>query len=273
MEQIDFSNTKIDKSLKTISISKVLSLIQKEFDKEGVAQKTFDKNFNNPDSKYYKMTLEEIKESWEQKGADSRKYGSMLDDYIGMNLLGNNDKLNVWKLDNNYDYDERLKNVCTSFDDFYSILSKSGNTEFVTREKEVYFKFGDFYVKGRFDALFKNKQTGKWIIIDWKSSGDIDKKKSPWTDNLLGPACIYPALNWYTYTIQLFFYKKALIANYFPEGTTEDDVEVMIVQLPGHIIKESNTDFCIHKPAFKYDSEFMEKIFNFAISKNQLING
>ena len=50
----------------------------------------------------------------------------------------------------------------------------------------------------------------------------------------------------------------------------EDDVEFLIVQLPGFIL-ESNQDFKIHKPAFKYDKEFMDRIFDFAIKKSILL--
>jgi len=82
---------------------------------------------------------------------------------------------------------------------------------------------------------------------------------------------LYDACNHNTYTMQGYFYKTALIyGGYLPEGTTEDDVEFLIVQLPGFII-EGNTDFKIHKPAFKYDKAFMDRLFEFAMKKKQLI--
>ena len=46
----DFSNTNIDKSIPTISISAVLDSMEHPFDKEGVAEKTHDKHFDNPNS-------------------------------------------------------------------------------------------------------------------------------------------------------------------------------------------------------------------------------
>ena len=54
MYKIDFSNDWVDKSLPYISISQILGLLSEPFDRDGVAQKTFDKNYNNPKSQYFK---------------------------------------------------------------------------------------------------------------------------------------------------------------------------------------------------------------------------
>lgn len=295
MENIKFYK-ELKPNSKTISISEVLSLLSEPFDQIGVATKTHDKYFNNPESEYYQMSIEAICEKWSNKGKESCHYGSLLDDYIGCRLNKNDDELELFKLDNNYDYDERLHNLCDSFDNFYSLAFKSGDLEFVDREKTVYYevpmsgvlnpdfneslpesesnqKYITYYIKGRFDALFRNKKTGKWIVIDWKSSGTIDKTPNRWTKKLLGPAMNLWALNHYTYTLQVQHYKKTLIeSGYLPEGTTYDDVEVLIVDMPGHIIEEVNNNFEICKEAFKFDRELLEKIYNFAIRKQNILN-
>lgn len=256
-----------------ISISQVLGLLQEPFDQKGVAQKTYDKNFNDPESKYYQMTVEQIMEAWSAKGAESCHYGNLLDDYIGLNLTKTSDELELWKLDNNYDYDSRLLEHCKGFDDFYKLLTASGDMVFVTREKTVYLDMGDFLIKGRFDALFYNKRTKKFVIIDWKSSGNIDKTPTKWTKKLFGPCGNFPALNYYTYTLQLYFYKKTLVQmGYLPEGTSLDDVTVMIVNLPDHFIEEANSHYQTHNAAFKYDDDLLNKTFTFAFKKHTLLN-
>ena len=68
------------------------------------------------------------------------------------------------------------------------------------------------------------------------------------------------------------FYKKALIANYLPEGTKESDVYVLIIQLPGSILPTTNDNYEIHQEAFTYDSELMDKLFIFAKRKKDLLN-
>lgn len=288
---IDFSNKNIEKTIPYISLSGVLEQIQEPFDQIGVATKTYEKHFNDPNSDYYQMQINEIVDAWIAKGDASRHYGKLLDKYI--ELLSNcnfkKDKtIEAFKLDNNYDNDERLQGIISSFDSFANETHIFDKFELFTREKTLYLKVKNplydpeelfptnanssefFYVKGRFDALFRHRKTGKWLVIDWKSSGSIDTERQGYTKNLYGPANSMPALNWYTYTMQVFFYKKALIENsYLPEGTTEKDVAVKIVQLPGRVL-ESGKNFGVYSPAFEYDSKLMDNIFMFAWKKKNL---
>lgn len=280
----DFSNIDVDYSLPRISISSVLGMIEEPFDRDRVVELTYNKHFNNPESQYYQKSKEEIIEMWEAKGAESRKYGSMLDDYIGVSLTKTELDVKLFKLDHDFAHDERLQGLCSSFDNFYDILSKSGDTIFVDRERSVYHKVKiqnpldendtlEYYVKGRFDALFYNKRTKKWIVIDWKSSGTIDKIPNRWTKKLLGPMSKFPALNYWTYTSQLYFYKKTLIEDgYLPAGTDPDDVVVMIVNLPGRIIEKIGRNFCTHGPAYQFDSELIDRLLEYAIQKDFISN-
>ena len=277
MEIIENLKNEIEKDVElngaqVLSISAVNGILKKPFDKEGVATNTFNKHFNNPNSEYYQMTVQQIIDKWEAKAAASREYGSMLDDYIGYNLNNDKDGLEMFNLDYDRDSDERLNNICSSFDSFVNdYLNKHPELIFVTREQMLYYKIPgtDQYIRGRFDALFYNTKTNRFLIVDWKTSNEITHKPSPWTGKLLGPAKELLDMDWYTYTIQVYFYKTALENGYLPEGI---GVDCVIVQLPGHIINESGINYMVHNPAFEYNKELLDKIFMFAHKKNILMN-
>ena len=279
---IDFSNNNIDKTLQYISISQVLEQLSEPFDQVKKSQDMVDKYFNDPKSKYYQMTAEAIQAMWTKSGDDSKHYGRLLDNYIGLLVESNfEDSRQIQKfiLDNDADNDERLKGLMTNFDLFRNNTNIFDKFEFVTREKTVYYRLINplfdendlfplnkyIYVKGRFDALLQHKKSGKWLIIDWKSSGEIDKSPKPWTKKMFGPAKDFWALNWYSYTLQCHFYKKALLeSEYLPEGTKPEDVAIKIVQIPW------NNKYNVESEAFQYDSELMDKIFKFAWKKKNL---
>ena len=143
---------------------------------------------------------------------------------------------------------------------------------FVAREITLYYKIGEHYVKGRFDALFYDTIKNKWIVVDWKTSGTVETKPTMWTTKLLGPARVFDALNWNTYTMQVYFYKTALVeSSYLPEGTTFDDIDVCIVNFPGREFEDGKL-YKKYPKAFEYDKDQMDGIFTFGIKKNILLN-
>lgn len=265
-----FDNSFVDKTLPTTSISTILSMLQEPFDQKGVAEKTFNKRFNDPTSEYYQMTVEQIIAKWEDKAATSRRYGKMNDDYIGIILEGTEDDKDLFCLDNDVDGDVRLNTQVRAFDEFMNDLPE--HIVYVAREVTLYYKIGEHYVKGRFDALFYDTIKNKWIVVDWKTSGTVDTKPTIWTTKLLGPARVFDALNWNTYTMQVYFYKTALIeSGYLPEGTTFDDVDVCIVNFPGREFEDGKL-YKKYPKAFDYDKDLMDGIFTFGIKKNILLN-
>lgn len=249
-----------------ISISAVLELIDEPFDSDTVAQRTFEKNFDNPESKYYQMTKEQILESWSEKAAISRQYGSQLDDYIGCRLTATPEDVELFKLDY-VDGDERMEGHCSAFDKFYNEKVATGKLEFIDREQYLYYPIEvdgeQWWVRGRFDALFYNTETNHYVIIDWKSNGEIETVPTKWTKKLLGPAkCLY-ALSGVKYTTQVFFYKMSLEAQ-----QNNETVDVAIINLPAF---PKNTINAIGAQ-YKYDKTLMESILRYAIKKKQILD-
>ena len=112
----------------------------------------------------------------------------------------------------------------------------------------------------------------KYLIVDWKTSGSVDTVVNRWTDKMLGAAKEFDNLNWNSYTMQVYFYKTALIeSGYLPTGTTFDDIDVCIINFPGKQFSDGKL-YRIYEPAFEYNKDTMDKIFNFGIKKNMILN-
>lgn len=260
---------------KSNSVSKVLSQIQTEFDADSIARKTGAKHYEDKSSKYYHMTVDEIKAMWERNGVDEMHYGRCLDDFIGFILEKEKDavKLEKWKLDNNWDDDLRLKCYCQSFIEFYNdiiageLLCKGG-LGFTAREQQVFFRADDgSIVNGRFDALFWSESMNKWILFDWKSSKEI-ATENRW-ERLLGPCMHLDACNWNIYSAQLGIYRAGLL-DIYKSALKDAEIECYIVRLSDktgldnkrYKVYETNKAF--------YDRQLINKIIQFSNKKLQL---
>lgn len=264
-EKIKAKNKEIEATLKskTLSVSKVIGYLHKEFDREGVAKKCFEKGFDDPNSKYYKMTAQQIVESWERKASESRMYGSLMDSYIGT-FLNESENLETWKLDNNYDYDPRIHGLCDGFDQFYKIISEKTDYKYVCREEKMYIKSNKTgeWINGRFDCLFYSEKLNKYLVIDWKTNGDLSRENK-W-EKMFGPLYDKDACDLNEYTIQVQMYKKALSEVY--ELSSPENIDVYICQF---LIEpnELGNRYQLHSQGFDYDSKKLDDIIEFAYKK------
>ena len=245
----NLDNSFVDKSIPYITISNVNGQLSIPFDKEGVAKKCEIKG-KKCQCQWTGKTAKEIIQMWEDKATTSREYGKKVDAYTDCILNEDGDALELYKLDNDIEHDERLK------------LIESNENK--------------FYVKGRLDALFYNKRTDTWIVIDWKSNESITTRHNNFTEHLLGPAKDLYAIDWNTYTLQVYNYKEALLQNYLPIGTEPSHVQCMIVNLPK--AEYDNVDAVLGKGqkykaymgAFPYDEGKINNIYEYAFKKDRL---
>lgn len=266
--KIKEKNKEIEASLKTktLSVSKVIDYMHKEFDREGVAKKCYDKGFNDPESKYYKMEVNQIIESWENKAAESRMYGSLMDSYIGT-CLNEPEDIESWKLDNNYDYDPRIHGLCEGFDQFYKIITEKTDYEYVCREEKMFIKSNktDEWINGRFDCLFYSPKLNKYLVVDWKTNGELSRENK-W-EKMFGPLYDKDACDLNSYTVQVQMYKKALSEVY--EIASPENIDVYICQFLREP-NENGTNFLIHKQGFEYNSKLLDNIIEFAYKKSRI---
>lgn len=265
-----FDNSFVDPAIPTTSISTIIGMLVESFNQREVAEKTFNKHFNNAESQYYNKTVDQIIEMWAAKGAESLRYGRLNDEYIGIVLEGDETDYELYDLDNDVENDERLKIQVESFNQF--IEDNQNRYKYIAREQTLFYRLGNHYIKGRFDALLFDTIANKYVIVDWKTSGSVETTPNKWTDKMLGAAKVYDNLNWNSYTIQVYFYKTALIeSGYLPAGVTYNDIDVCIVNLPGKQFSDGKY-YRKYDAAFAYDKDTLDKIFNFGIKKNMILN-
>ena len=262
-------NKELYKLPKPLSVSKCIEYIKEQFDKEAKAKDMVAKHYNEEDSPYYHKTAEEIIEMWDNKATTSRSYGSNLDDYIGMSLNEQLDELPLWKLDHNFDDDKRLNGICTGFDQYYKLLQEKTDYQYVTRELTLYIKSDKGnYIRGRFDCLFYSPSTDRYLIIDWKNTEKISGK-SDYRKKMLGPCFKMDECNLNEYTLQTHFYKKALCETY--GITTYDKVDCYICQMLPEALENGN-HFLLHKQNFPFEPEFLNKVIDYCVEKDKIVN-
>jgi ATP-dependent exoDNAse (exonuclease V) beta subunit len=236
------------------SVSKIIETLSEPFDKEGVAERTFNSHFNDPNSIYFHKSKAEIIEMWEKKAETGRNNGKALDNFIGMILDSHETEeiLNKFKESLN----ETASAKCSTFESFYNtnILNK---LEFLMREQILCDE--ETGVVGRFDAMFMAGD--KLLVIDWKNTENITTS-NPYK-KLKGPLYNYDACDLNTYTIQVYIYTYIIRKKYNLKN-------IKIVPL---IVQMGTEEYKMYVPQIPYSDELIEKIIEYAIGEiNNKIN-
>lgn len=267
---------------KIISVSKIEEYISEPFNAKQQAEACAKKGMEDSKYKYAGMTAEEIIRQWNDKAEESKRYGKLLDDYAGMRLNKQDTELEIWKLDNNFEFDDRLKNICLGFDQFYEDITKY-DFEFVGRELTLYgeclpdnaMPFDDGMnenniVVGRLDCLWKNKKSNKFLIVDWKTT-DVIKCSSFRGKTMKGPAFHWEDCDMSKYTFQVHIYKNDLLNTYQITDKPEN-ISVCICNLLKGPDEENGKNYRLYKENFNFNGDVLNQVVNFAIMKRSLMN-
>ena len=250
-----------------ISVSKMEEFLCSQFDAEKQAKICAEKGAADSNYKYAGMTAEQIIAQWTAKADESKRYGSLLDDYTAHVFAGDEEEMEMWKLDTNFDYDERLKANCKGFDEFWADLQAYGY-EYVGREITLYRETANGnVVTGRMDCLFRHAGNGNLFVVDWKTTEEI--KTSSFGKKMKGPAFLYDDCDHGKYTIQTQTYKNDLIYEY---GLgTEQTVQTCVVNLLRAPDAHLNKNYRIYKEARPFEHKVLDDIIDFAIKKRELV--
>ena len=248
---------------KSVSVSKCINCIKEEFDTEGVAQKMFEKYYHVEGSKYYQMTKEAIIALWDDKREKALKKGRTYDAMMEQLIeIRNPEVLQLWKDTVHYKDNAFLQLAYKGFTNLLTTLNQFGYTCIGT-EIQLFCrnsKKPEQIINGRCDCLMYSSKLGRYLIIDWKTNEEI---KTTCFKQLLGPSLIYPAADYYTYMIQLSFYKKALVETY--NLAADEQVDILICQMGtsnnGYISYNSKVGNYI------YNSAFLDSLIEYAYIK------
>lgn len=200
-----------------LSVSVVTHHFKKEFDSIKESQKTFERNWDNPKSKYYRMTADEILKSWKEKSENACAHGTEVHEFgesCFYYMSGQYDKI----LPNFKDrltedggfkaIEEKEKAVVK----FYQNIPRCFIP--ILAETKVYEK--DLGYAGTFDILFyydanldgKNEDKSGLVIMDWKTNEDLFKNFSQ--EKLLQPFTNLLDMPLSLYKLQLSLYQICL---------------------------------------------------------------
>lgn len=174
-----------------ISSTTFIKQFFKEFDSDSAIKNILNSvdHQENPEYKYYKMSAEDIKNSWESNGKISRDLGTSLHEDI-----------------ENFYNEIEVKNDTIEYKYFLNFVSEHKDMKIYRTE---WFIFSEIHrITGSIDAVFQNSD-GSLSIYDWKRSKDIsfksfnNEKGKPPLDNVINS-------NYYHYSLQLNLYKTIL---------------------------------------------------------------
>lgn len=282
MERIKIPFNDINKNFdikNSLSVSKLISYIKEPFDKEKVAYNVYKKNFKNQYSKYYNKSVDEILSLWDAKSEQAKSLGSSLDLFIKAYTKDIYNNIEYFKSLNSEEYKnnfkkvfinlynsclckERFKNVVEGFIYFYNnLISNRENIiiddglELITEEQQLFYQYNNYLINGRLDALFYSKISKKYILIDYKTTENIDIFNS-FDKYLKGPCWQLYDCNLNEYTLQLHLYKLALQKTY----NIKNEIDCYICQC-GTSNKQKYT---IWRDNFAYSEDLLNLTIEYA---------
>ena len=203
-------------------VSNVTHLFKPHFDEEKMAQETFERNYNKKTSKYYRMTPDQIIESWHKISSDACSHGTERHEFaesIFYFMSNQFDKiLPAFKDRLKYDEDtgepifvaiEPKEEAAAKFyEDLPDCLMP------ILAETKVYRE--DLGYSGTFDLLTyydatvegKNDSNSGLVIMDWKTNKDLYKNFKQ--EKLLPPFDELLDMPLNIYKLQLSLYQMAL---------------------------------------------------------------
>ena len=163
------------------SVSSVVESFSEKFDVDKMSAQCYEKYYNDPTSKYYKMTAEEIKSSWKKGNKDANTQGTlahafaenamhyMVGDYDAIDPLFK-DRIVDGKFEARDGFEEAVVKFWNDLpDEYIPVAVENRMYAMCGKEEPVY--------AGTFDLLMYSVVPGKEGLVqfDWKTNKDLYK--------------------------------------------------------------------------------------------------
>lgn len=191
----------IDGNAYDLSVTSFIHQFFEEFNADKIIAKFYDIWQTNPNSPYYGLQPEEIKEAWHLNGQQASQLGTQLHKDIERYYRG-----------------EEVNNETKEFNHFLEFHADHDHLIPLRQEWMVF--CDELELAGSIDALFKDGD--ELVIVDWKRSKAI-KEQAP--DCGLYPLTHLPNANFWHYSLQLNIYKAILEKHY---GVKVDSLRLAI---------------------------------------------
>lgn len=200
-------------------VSNVAHRFQEHIDSYKLATETYERNFNKPSSKYYKMTVDEIVNSWKKISDEACTTGTFHHEFgesAFYYMTGQYDKI-LPEFKDRLTEDGGFKAIHPKEEavvKFYEDIPQCIIP--ILAETRVFVEYGKAGYAGTFDILFYYdpaldglpEDRGGLIIMDWKTNKDLYKNFNSQT--LLSPFNELLDMPLSTYKLQLSLYENAL---------------------------------------------------------------
>lgn len=200
-----------------LSVSVVTHLFKEHFDSETKAIETSERNWDNPNSKYYRMTPEEILKQWKEKSENACSHGTEVHEFgesCFYYMTGQYDKILPefkCRLTNDGGFESRSPKEDAAVR-FYQDIPKCIVP--ILAETKVYDAnlgyAGTFDILFYYDATIEGRDDNKsgLMIMDWKTNEDLYKNFKSKT--LYEPFDELPDMPLSLYSLQLSLYQICL---------------------------------------------------------------
>jgi hypothetical protein len=180
------------------SITTFLHAFFPHFDADAVI-KNMMKSKKWPESKWFGMSPQAIKEAWNANGREASEAGTAM--HLGIEMVMNGAEAQV---------EDSIKQTI-EWKYFWNYWIKDQETwEPWRTEWEVWDE--ELKLAGSVDMIYRNRKDGTFAVYDWKRSKEIKMENN--FQSGFGPVSHFPDCNYWHYTLQLNLYRWLLEKHY-----------------------------------------------------------